>query len=179
EARPFRRVTYRRFDRVEPPLYRADIACHETGPVWLCAGPKDAEAGALVGLSTVAQAGGEARRIRPEWRRLLASWDREVRVLFDADEAGRKGAEKAAQDLSEADCRTKVVHIEELASQTAGLQSVPNGFDLADLVGEMVNLQELATREGLSSTMPAAFCLTDLLAWRLWRRPPQRRPGRR
>lgn len=178
EARPIRGATYRLFDRVEPPLYRADVACHESGPVWLCAGPKDAEAGALVGLSTVAQAGGEARRIRPEWRRLLAGWDREVRILFDADEAGRKGAEKAARDLNEADCAAKVVSIEELAGQTAGLESVPDGFDLTDLVGELVNLQELAHREGLASPLPENFSLTDLLAWRLWRRPLRRRSGR-
>ena len=144
EDRPIPGATYRRFERVEPPLYRAHLAEHETGPVWLCAGPKDAEAGALVGLLTVAQAGGESRRIRPPWCRLLAGWDREVRVLYDADDAGRRGAGRAVEDLKAGGCRATVVAIEELARETAGLEAVPAGFDLADLVAHLVDLHPLA-----------------------------------
>ncbi|MEM8998459.1 MAG: toprim domain-containing protein, partial [Acidobacteriota bacterium] len=167
ESRPASGARYRRFERVDVPLYRAHIAEHENHSVFLCAGPKDAEAGALVGLSTVAQAGGEGRRLQRRARSLLASWGRDVKVIFDHDETGRQGAARAVEDLRNAGCAASVVDIESLAKKKARLHTVPKGFDLADLVEHLVDLAALAKESGMKQTPP--FGIAELIAWRLWR----------
>jgi len=135
-----RRVLYRL-----PELLRADPA----DPVFVVEGEKDADALAALGLVTTTA--GAVTSWRGEFANFLD--DRQVVVVPDNDEAGRKLATRIVKDLNAVGCTKKprVLH----------LPGLPAGGDVSDWLaggGTKAEILRLATRAEKPGT--ATVCLT-------------------
>lgn len=166
---------YQFFESARPPLYRWHQVKREgvgsDQSVYLCAGPKDAEAGRLLGWSTTCLIGGESRQL-PGWAiRELLVLERPIRIIYDVDEAGRAGARRAHVALAAAAKKLGgrrsgsgigVVDLESLAA-SVGLPGVAAGFDLTDFVRlRLQHLEQEARRLGLD----ADASLEEVIAYR-------------
>ena len=72
-----------------PPAWRP-------GPIWLCEGEPDCLCALAYGLNACTQTGG-AQTWKPGWSNSFAG--REVIICYDADQAGREGAQRVAKAL--------------------------------------------------------------------------------
>ncbi|MCS3955561.1 hypothetical protein GGP81_002092 [Salinibacter ruber] len=96
------------------------------GPVLVCEGELDALCALSNGFNAVTGTTG-AGTFKPEWARYLTcvepAQDHGVLVVYDGDETGRKGAQKAASKLHEAGLDVRVA-------------SLPGGKDVNDVLTE-------------------------------------------
>lgn len=93
-----------------------NIAATEHSPVWIAEGEIDCLSLLAMGLDACAVPGATAWRT--EWRWLFVESD--VRIVFDADEAGLRGARRVAQDLRHVASEVTIVEL-------------PDGTDVNDL----------------------------------------------
>lgn len=105
------------------PLLSLPAIATASGRIFVVEGEKCVDALAALGLLATTSAGGAQAAPRSDWRPLAG---REVVILPDADEAGRKYAKEVARILHEID-ETTVVKIVEI-------EGLDEGGDVADLV---------------------------------------------
>lgn len=107
-------------------LYGLDRAAGHSEWVW-CEGEKDCETLAALGFAAVTHTNGTSSAARAG--RLVPDGvlPRAVTVLFDADAAGREGAEKLARVLADRGCAVRVAQWPD---------DVPAGYDASDAVAD-------------------------------------------
>jgi putative DNA primase/helicase len=89
-----------------------------------CAGEPDRILAVQEGFPAVTQTGGEIKRFLPEWGPLFEG--KTVYVCYDADDAGRAGADRTIEVLSQ----------HALAVYRVNLPEVSRGYDITDLLME-------------------------------------------
>lgn len=105
------------------PLYRlGELSGHST--VYVCEGEKCCDALAALGFAATTSPGGSKAAHKGDWRTLAG---RDVVILPDADEPGRRYAEAVASILDRLGCEVRIVNL----PLPAG-----SGDDVVDLVGE-------------------------------------------
>ncbi len=120
-------------------LYRLPELLASTGRIYLCEGEKDADAVGALGFTATTNSEG-AERWRAEFSALLAG--REVVVLEDNDDAGRKRTALVASSLSGHGCAVRVLALpglekkEDISDWLARGGSAPDLDALADAAPE-------------------------------------------
>lgn len=91
----------------ELPLYRGDELPAD-GPIYVCEGEKATDAAREIGLPAVTSAHGSQSSQRADWQPLAG---REIIILPDNDEEGRKYGEKVAAILTALGCTVRIVNL--------------------------------------------------------------------
>lgn len=149
----------------KPPLYNLPALLASIGTVYLVEGEKDAETLASMGYTATTSPNGAGSAWRSEWNAPLAG--RDVVVLADNDEAGRKHAERCAAGLRGSAASVRIIHARDIDYE------VQEKGDISDIVekrssGEARRMLEKAVALAMkkvsadTSLAPKVCCFSDV-----------------
>src|SRR5208282_4799555 len=128
-------------------------------PVFVVEGEKDADGLASEGLIATTNAGGAGK-----WRSELCRWfkDRDVVILPDNDDPGRKHAEDVARKLSEVVRRVRVVEMPDLKAKGDVSDWLDAGYTIRDL--RRLALKAPAWEPAVESRIPSDVVARNVAA---------------